>query len=160
LNHGHSVASQQQTSASSRNVDVNLSLLSPLERGSTSTGPFTLRTGNLSGGIISTGSSGGSATSTSNGGGSSASPNNGANNAISLLPSTSAAHHLSNLHATAQHIFAQHAAAAAAANASHAAALEGHSLNTATASAVAAPFFVHHSAGLLQILMAAERCQV
>ncbi len=84
-------------------------------------------------------------------------------NVISLLqPSSSssavAAHHLSSLHATAQHIFAQHAAAAAVANSGGGGVggLEGlPAFNPA-----ATPFFVHHSAGLLQILMAAERCQV
>jgi len=127
-----------------------------MERGS-SAGPFSLRTGNLNGGVISAGSSVGSGASNSNGGGSTTSPirSNSVNNVISLLPSTSAAHHLSSLHATAQHIFAQHAAAAVA---SGHGGLEGHAFNPAAA--VAAPFFVHHSAGLLQILMAAERCQV
>jgi hypothetical protein len=79
-------------------------------------------------------------------------------NVISLLPSSSsvsasAAHHLNSLHVTAQHIFAQHAAAAAAVSGG----LEGHAFNPSGATA---PFFMHHSAGLLQILMAAERCQV
>ncbi|OXA56108.1 Nuclear receptor subfamily 2 group E member 1 [Folsomia candida] len=142
---------------SSNGRTPSLTLLSPLERGC--------------GGGSSSGSNSNSTSSNSTTPGSGRGGNNtttsspmvggGVSNVISLLPSSSsssaaAAHHLSNLHATAQHIFAQHAAAAAAAAAASGGGLEGHN---AFNPAAATPFFVHHSAGLLQILMAAERCQ-
>lgn len=152
--------------------------------------PFSLRTGNQNGGVVSAGeyflhkvilyfmatnlpspNPGGSSSGSNNsnstssqstpgsgGGGSILRSDTGsASNVISLLPT---AHHLNlnNLHVTAQHIFAQHAVNAAAAAGSGS---EGHVFNPGAAAAAAAtPFFVHHSAGLLQILMAAERCQV
>lgn len=84
---------------------------------------------------------------------------------INLLPSaaTMAAHHLSNLHATAQHLFAQHAAAAAAA-AGHGIVdsnsanghTSGSSLIPPSFPSPAAALLVHPSAKLLQTLRAAE----
>jgi len=72
-------------------------------------------------------------------------------NSWSLLPSSAAAAAHLSLQATAQHLF-QSAVAAG----QHSTLLDSNHF----APVVTNPLFVHHSTSLLQILMAAERCQV
>jgi hypothetical protein len=85
--------------------------------------------------------------------------NNHGHGALSLIPSSAAAAaaaaaHLS-LQATAQHMFQS-----AAASGGHGSLLEGSHHSSFSPAVVTNPLFVHPSTSLLQILMAAERCQV